>query len=157
MALGRIYHRRTAKKGKSMSDKKNTNKYMYQSGGEPMTLDEYTKRLGQITNSFTYSLGNRNIAVTAGQINFDASPGNIAVLKSLYNCLASYTFSLKDNVPNLKYDVMRTNIETAISTVKGAVDLDSGTVRVDIEGADTTPINKKLKSAADAAAAATKP
>jgi hypothetical protein len=139
-----------------MSDKKNTNKYMYQSGGKQMTSEEYTKRLGQITNSFTYSLGNRGIAVIAGTpINFPANDENVAVLTSLYNCLASYTVNLKDNVPVLTYAEIQTRIETAINSVKGAVDLTSGTTKANIMGANAdTPINKKLKSAADAAAAA---
>ena len=158
MALGRIYHRRTAKKGKSMSDKKNTNKYMYQSGGDKMPPDEYNTRLSQITNSFTYSLGNRSdniIASVSGPITFPADADNIAVLKNLYNCLASYTVSLKENVPALSYDDIRTNIETAINSVKGAVNLDSGTPtqREVIMGAADTSINIKLTDVSTAAAA----
>ena len=145
MALGRIYHRRTAKKGKSMSDKKNTNKYMYQSGGEPLTVAQYNARLGQITNSFTYSLGKRGNAVTAaGQIDFPTGDDNTAVLKSLYNCLASYTVSLKDNVPVLTYDVMRTMIETAINSVNGTAGTLATGVRNVIMGDNTTHINVKL-------------
>ena len=157
MALGRIYHRRTAKKGKSMSDKKNTNKYMYQSGGERLTADQYNARLSQITNSFTYSLGARDIDITARTpITFPGDPVNVAVLKSLYNCLASYTVNLKENVPVLTYDDIQTRIQAAITTVKGGnVNLATPATKNEIMGANaTTPINKNLKSAADAAAAA---
>ena len=110
-----------------------------------MTPEEYNTRLGQITNSFTYSLGKRGNALMVGTpITFPTGDDNTAVLKSLYNCLASYTVSLKDNVPVLTYDVMRTRIETAINSVNGtAGTLATGAQNV-IMGDANTPINVKL-------------